>query len=119
VRRHPHRGTCDERAGAGGPGPPRVVSAADSVLLPAGLTKLLENAGFDVAATAGEASGCLSRWSVNNQRGPELITQRHSAEVRRADESLHADHRGLRASTKEHLESRGRTWLSASVRFGI
>jgi hypothetical protein len=76
------------RAGPGGPGQPRVVSAEDSVLLPAGLTKLLENAGFDVAATAGEASGCLPRWSVNNQRGPELITQRHSAEVRRADGSL-------------------------------
>jgi hypothetical protein len=59
-----------------------VASAEDSVLLVAGLTKLLESAGFDVAATAGEASGCFPRWSVNSRRGPELITQRHSAEGR-------------------------------------
>lgn len=52
------------------------------MLLVADLTKLLESAGFDVAATAGEASDCLPRWSVNSRRGPELITQRHSAEGR-------------------------------------
>ena len=34
---------------------PRVAIAEDSVLLLAGLTKLLESAGFEVAATAGEA----------------------------------------------------------------
>ena len=43
-----------------GPGRPRVVIAEDSVLLLAGLTKLLESAGFEVAATAGEASGLLA-----------------------------------------------------------
>jgi DNA-binding NarL/FixJ family response regulator len=43
-------------AGASGPGHPRVVIAEDSVLLLAGLTKLLESAGFEVAATAGEAA---------------------------------------------------------------
>jgi DNA-binding NarL/FixJ family response regulator len=38
----------------------RVVIAEDSVLLLAGLTKLLESAGFEVAATAGDASGLLA-----------------------------------------------------------
>ena len=52
------------------------------MLLVADLTKLLESAGFDIAATAGEASGCLPRWSVNSRHEPELITQRLSAEVR-------------------------------------
>ena len=43
-----------------GPGRPRVVIAEDSVLLLAGLTKLLDSAGFVVAATAGDASGLLA-----------------------------------------------------------
>ena len=38
----------------------RVVIAEDSVLLLAGLTKLLESAGFEVAATAGDAAGLLA-----------------------------------------------------------
>jgi DNA-binding NarL/FixJ family response regulator len=38
----------------------RVVIAEDSVLLLAGLTKLLESAGFEVAATAGDASELLA-----------------------------------------------------------
>jgi DNA-binding NarL/FixJ family response regulator len=38
----------------------RVVIAEDSVLLLAGLTKLLESAGFEVAATAGDADGLLA-----------------------------------------------------------
>ena len=46
--------------GEPGPGRPRVVIAEDSVLLLAGLTKLLESAGFEVAATAGEAAGLLA-----------------------------------------------------------
>ena len=37
-----------------------MVIAEDSVLLLAGLTKLLESAGFEVAATAGDASGLLA-----------------------------------------------------------
>jgi len=37
-----------------------VVIAEDSVLLLAGLTKLLDSAGFVVAATAGDASGLLA-----------------------------------------------------------
>ena len=41
-------------------GGPRVVIAEDSVLLLAGLTKLLESAGFEVAATAGDADGLLA-----------------------------------------------------------
>jgi DNA-binding NarL/FixJ family response regulator len=49
----------------GKPGPaaggrPRVVIAEDSVLLLAGLTKLLDSAGFDVCATAGDADGLLA-----------------------------------------------------------
>ncbi len=51
--------------GTAGPGRPRVVIAEDSVLLLAGLTKLLESAGFVVAATAGEASG-LSRRTLRS-----------------------------------------------------
>ena len=38
----------------------RVVIAEDSVLLLAGLTKLLESAGFEVAATAEDAAGLLA-----------------------------------------------------------
>jgi DNA-binding NarL/FixJ family response regulator len=38
----------------------RVVIAEDSVLLLAGLTKLLESAGFEVAATAADAEGLLA-----------------------------------------------------------
>jgi DNA-binding NarL/FixJ family response regulator len=52
------------------PGRPRVVIAEDSVLLLAGLTKLLESAGFEVAATAGEASGLLA--AVERER-PDVV----------------------------------------------
>jgi len=38
----------------------RVVIAEDSVLLLAGLTKLLDSAGFDVVATAGDAGELLA-----------------------------------------------------------
>ena len=38
----------------------RVVIAEDSVLLLAGLTKLLESAGFEVSATAADAAGLLA-----------------------------------------------------------
>ena len=41
-------------------GRPRVVIAEDSVLLLAGLIKLLEGAGFEVAATAGDAGELLA-----------------------------------------------------------
>ena len=37
-----------------------MVIAEDSVLLLAGLTKLLDSAGFEVAATAGDAAGLLA-----------------------------------------------------------
>jgi DNA-binding NarL/FixJ family response regulator len=46
--------------GTAGPGRPRVVIGEDSVLLLAGLTKLLDSAGFEVAATAGDATGLLA-----------------------------------------------------------
>ena len=39
---------------------PRVVIGEDSVLLLAGLTKLLESAGFEVAATAGNGTELLT-----------------------------------------------------------
>lgn len=42
------------------PGRLRVVIAEDSVLLLAGLTKLLDSAGFDVVATAGDGDGLLA-----------------------------------------------------------
>jgi DNA-binding NarL/FixJ family response regulator len=46
--------------GAAGTGRPRVVIGEDSVLLLAGLTKLLEGAGFEVAATATEPTGLVA-----------------------------------------------------------
>src|ERR1700734_508469 len=60
----------------GKPGPaaagrPRVVIAEDAVLLLAGLTKLLESAGFEVAATAGDAAGLLA--AVEREQ-PDLVT---------------------------------------------
>ena len=42
------------------PGRLRVVIAEDSVLLLAGLTKLLDGAGFEVCATAGDAASLLA-----------------------------------------------------------
>jgi DNA-binding NarL/FixJ family response regulator len=50
----------------------RVVIAEDSVLLLAGLTKLLESAGFAVAATAGDASGLLA--AVEKEQPDVVIT---------------------------------------------
>jgi DNA-binding NarL/FixJ family response regulator len=47
-----------------------VVIAEDSVLLLAGLTKLLEGAGFEVAATASEAGGLLA--AVERER-PDVV----------------------------------------------
>ncbi|MEV4257102.1 DNA-binding response regulator, partial [Spirillospora sp. NPDC049652] len=38
----------------------RIVIAEDSVLLRAGLIKLLETSGFEVAAAVGEAEGLLA-----------------------------------------------------------
>jgi DNA-binding NarL/FixJ family response regulator len=49
-----------ELLGAAGTGRPRAVIGEDSVLLLAGLTKLLEGAGFEVAATATEQAGLLA-----------------------------------------------------------
>src|ERR1700689_464854 len=46
--------------GAARPGRPRVVIAEDSVLLLAGLTKLLDSSGFEVCATAADAEGLLA-----------------------------------------------------------
>jgi DNA-binding NarL/FixJ family response regulator len=46
--------------GTAGPGRVRVVIGEDSVLLQAGLTKLLEGAGFEVVATAGDAEALLA-----------------------------------------------------------
>src|SRR5260370_32314113 len=48
----------------------RVVIAEDSVLLLAGLTKLLESAGFVVAATAGDGSELLA---VVEREQPDLV----------------------------------------------
>jgi DNA-binding NarL/FixJ family response regulator len=46
--------------GAAGDGRPRVVIGEDSVLLLAGLTKVLDSAGFEVAATATEPTALLA-----------------------------------------------------------
>src|SRR5579862_8176341 len=56
--------------GAARPGRPRVVIAEDSVLLLAGLTKLLDSAGFEVAATAADAEGLLA--AVERER-PDVV----------------------------------------------
>ena len=48
------------KPGPTGPGRVRVVIGEDSVLLQAGLTKLLEGAGFEVVATAGDAAALLA-----------------------------------------------------------
>src|SRR5204863_2084274 len=48
----------------------RVVIAEDSVLLLAGLTKLLESAGFEVAATAADATALLA--AVERER-PDVV----------------------------------------------
>jgi len=48
----------------------RVVIAEDSVLLLAGLTKLLDGAGFEVAATVGDATALLD--AVERER-PDLV----------------------------------------------
>ena len=48
----------------------RVVIGEDSVLLLAGLVKLLEGAGFEVAATAGDASELLA---VVERERPDLV----------------------------------------------
>jgi DNA-binding NarL/FixJ family response regulator len=48
----------------------RVVIAEDSVLLLAGLTKLLEGAGFEVAATAGDAAALLT---VVERERPDVV----------------------------------------------
>jgi DNA-binding NarL/FixJ family response regulator len=48
----------------------RVVIAEDSVLLLAGLTKLLESAGFEVVATAGDASALLA---VVEREQPDVV----------------------------------------------
>jgi DNA-binding NarL/FixJ family response regulator len=52
--------TVTDVPGAARTGRSRVVIGEDSVLLLAGLTKLLEGAGFEVAATATEPSGLLA-----------------------------------------------------------
>ena len=52
------------------PGRPRVVIAEDSVLLLAGLTKLLDGAGFEVCATAGDADELLA--AVERER-PDVV----------------------------------------------
>jgi DNA-binding NarL/FixJ family response regulator len=59
-----------EESGTARPGRPRVVIAEDSVLLLAGLTKLLESAGFEVAATAPDAGGLLA--AVERER-PDVV----------------------------------------------
>jgi DNA-binding NarL/FixJ family response regulator len=48
----------------------RVVIAEDSVLLLAGLTKVLESSGFEVAATAGDAEGLLA---VIEREHPDIV----------------------------------------------
>jgi DNA-binding NarL/FixJ family response regulator len=52
------------------PGQLRVVIAEDSVLLLAGLTKLLDSPGFEVAATAADTDGLLA--AVERER-PDVV----------------------------------------------
>ena len=62
--------TRDHDPGTGLTGRPRVVIAEDSVLLLAGLTKLLEAGGFEVVATAGDADHLLA--AVERER-PDVV----------------------------------------------
>jgi DNA-binding NarL/FixJ family response regulator len=86
-----------------------VVIAEDSVLLLAGLTKLLEGAGFEVAATAAEASGLLA--AVEQER-PDVVI----ADVRMPPS--HTDE-GIRAALvlSQYVEERyAADLLSANTR---
>ena len=56
--------------GPAGTGRLRVVIGEDSVLLLAGLTKLLESAGFEVVATAGDGTALLT---AVEQEQPDLV----------------------------------------------
>jgi DNA-binding NarL/FixJ family response regulator len=56
--------------GTGGSGPLRVVLGEDSVLLLAGLVKLLESAGFEVLATAGDGTALVE--AVEREQ-PDLV----------------------------------------------
>ena len=58
----------------------RVVIAEDSVLLLAGLTKLLESAGFEVAATAADAAALLA--AVERERPDVVIAPSRSVRWR-------------------------------------
>ncbi len=62
--------TGDDHPETAGLARSRVVIAEDSVLLLAGLTKLLESAGFEVCATAGDAEGLLV--AVERER-PDVV----------------------------------------------
>ena len=65
-----YRGIETGQSGTAQPGRPRVVIAEDSVLLLAGLTKLLDSAGFEVAATAADGEGLLA--AVERER-PDVV----------------------------------------------
>lgn len=63
-------GSVTDEPGTAGLGRPRVVIAEDSVLLLAGLTRLVESAGLEVAATAGDATALLA--AVERER-PDVV----------------------------------------------
>ena len=65
----------------------RVVIAEDSVLLLAGLTKLLESAGFEVVATAGDAEGLLA--AVERER-PDVVVADVRMPPTHTDEGIRA-----------------------------
>ena len=75
----------------------RVVIAEDSVLLLAGLTKLLEGAGFEVAATAADAAGLLT--AVEREQPDVVIADLY----RPCQEQLSSLRRGSRRSYKNGL----------------
>jgi len=88
----------------------RVVIAEDSVLLLAGLTKLLESAGFEVAATAADAAGLLA--AVEREQ-PDVVIADVRMPPTHTDEGLRAAH-----ALRERHPRMGIVILSQSVEAG-
>ena len=116
-------GPVTSEPGTAGPSRPRVVIAEDSVLLLAGLTKLLESAGFEVAATAGEASGLLA--AVEREQPDVVIADvrmppSHTDEGLRAAIAIRRDHPGVGILVfSQYIETRYAAELLAGGAAGI
>ena len=101
----------------------RVVIAEDSVLLLAGLTKLLESAGFEVAATAADATALLA--AVEREQPDVVIADvrmppTHTDEGLRAALDLRRDHPGVGVLVfSQYVETRYASQLLADNPTGV